>query len=144
MVWGYKKRPLIWNLLTILTGGNFLSLNSVQQLLLTFFICLQNQLCLHILLSLIKGYRCLKNMIHQIDRKWMVAPFSKFYCKIWIAFFSNTRKHFFLRGFILKLTYRAFVLLKNGTRHFQKSPQFERSACFQMTITWNYERFQYF
>ena len=36
----------------------------------------------------------------------------------------------FLRGFILKPTERAYILLKNGTRDFQNSPPFERSAWF--------------
>ena len=50
----------------------------------------------------------------------------------------------FLRGFILKLTERAQVLLKNGTKDFPNSPPFERSACFYMTISENFKRFQYF
>ena len=40
-------------------------------------------------------YRCLKNMIHQIDsKKWI--SFSKFYGKIWVGFFINIEKRFFL------------------------------------------------
>ena len=31
-------------------------------------------------------YRCLKKVIHHIDRKRTVAPFSKFYGKIWAGF----------------------------------------------------------
>ena len=50
----------------------------------------------------------------------------------------------FLRRFILKPTERAQVLLKNGTRDFQSSPPFERSAGFYVTISRNSERFQYF
>ena len=50
----------------------------------------------------------------------------------------------FLRGFILKSTARTQVLLKNGTRDFQNSPPFERWACFYLTISGNFERFQYF
>ena len=37
----------------------------------------------------------------------MAAPFSKFYGKIWVAFCSNTGKHFFLEIVILKPTERA-------------------------------------
>ena len=48
----------------------------------------------------------------------MVAPFSKFHGKIWVGFCLNTGKRFF-RGFILKLTERAYVLPKNCTRDFQ-------------------------
>ena len=50
----------------------------------------------------------------------------------------------FLRVFILKPTERAWVLLKNGTRDFQNSPPFERSACFYVTISESFKRFQYF
>ena len=49
-----------------------------------------------------------------------------------------------LRGLILKPIERAQVLLKNGTRYFQNSTPFERSACFYMTTSGNFERFQYF
>ena len=66
----------------------------------------------------------------------MVAPFSKFYGNIWIVFF--------LRGFILKPTERAQVHIKIGARDFQNSPQFSRSACFYVTVSGNFERFQYF
>ena len=59
----------------------------------------------------------------------MVAPFSKFYGKIWVGYCLNTRKALF-RGFILKPTERAYIPLKNGTRNFQNSPPFERSAFF--------------
>ena len=50
----------------------------------------------------------------------------------------------FLRDFILRPTERAYVLLKNGTRDFQNSPPFERSACFYVTISESFKRFQYF
>ena len=48
----------------------------------------------------------------------------------------------FLRGFILKPTERAYVDLKNDARNFQNSPPFERLACFYVTISGNFERFQ--
>ena len=63
----------------------------------------------------------------------MVAPFSKFYGKI-----------LFLRSFILKPTERAYVLLKRGSWDFQNSPPFERLACFYVTMSGNFECFQYF
>ena len=47
-------------------------------------------------------------------------------------------------GIILKPTERGYVLLKNGTRDFQNRAPFERSACFYMTITGNFDRFQCF
>ena len=43
-----------------------------------------------------------------------------------------------------KATERAYVFLKNGTRDFQNSSPFERSACFYVTISGRFERFQYF
>ena len=33
--------------------------------------------------------------------------------------------------------------MKNDTRDFQNSPSFERSSCFYMTISGNFERIQY-
>ena len=33
-------------------------------------------------------------MIHQIDRKWTVAPSTNFYRKIWFGFCPNTGKRF--------------------------------------------------
>ena len=47
-------------------------------------------------------------------------------------------KTLFLRGFILKPTERALVLLKNCTRDIQNSPRFERSACFYVRISENF------
>ena len=56
-------------------------LNLVQEfaeieawLLLTFFLCLRNLVIpIHILLSHIKEYRCLKNVIHQKDiNEWLL------------------------------------------------------------------------
>ena len=34
--------------------------------------------------------------------------------------------------------------MKKGTRYFQNSPLFERLTCFYVTISGNFERFQYF
>ena len=55
-------------------------------------------------------------------------------------------KTLFLRGFILKPTKRAWIFLKNGTREFQNippPPPFQRMACFYLTISESFERFQY-
>ena len=79
-------------------------------LLLTFFICFHNKFHCHILN--IKEYRCLRNVIHQIVRKSAATPFSNFYSKIWVGFCLNTGR--FLRGFVLKLTERAWVALKTS------------------------------
>ena len=70
----------------------------------------------------------------------MIAPFSKFYGKIWIDFCLNTGK----RDFLLKAIERAQTLLRNGTRDFKNSPPLEKSACFYVTISGNFEHFQYF
>ena len=59
-------------------------------------------------------------------------------------FLSEHWDTLFLRGFILKLTERAMILLQNGTTDFQNSPPFERSGCFYVTISGNFERLQYF
>ena len=34
----------------------------------------------------------LKNVIHQIDKKWTVTSFSKFYGKTWVGFCLNSRR----------------------------------------------------
>ena len=59
-------------------------------------------------------------------------------------FLSWHWKTLFLRGFILKSTERGYLLLKDGTKDFQNSPLFARSTCFYVTISGNFERFQYF
>ena len=79
-------------------------------------------------------YRCLKNVIHQIDSK-----------NGWLLLSASLRQNLvFLRGFIFKPTEKAQVLLKNGTNDFQNSPPFERSVCFYVTISGKFEHFQYF
>ena len=82
--------------------------------------------------------------MHQIGSKneWLLLPAS-FKAKFGLAFVL-TLESAFLSGFILKPTERAQVLLKSGTRDFQNSLPFERSACFYMTIAENFKRFQYF
>ena len=74
--------------------GKTVLLNSVQEfiemqywLLLTFCICLHNQLSsIHSILHVNKECRCLNKIFHQIDRKWMVAPLTNFYGKSWVGF----------------------------------------------------------
>ena len=73
----------------------------------------------------------------------MVATFSKFYDKIGLVFVL-TLENAFLRDFVFKPTETAQVLLKNSTRDFQNIPPLERSACFYVTISENFEHFQYF
>ena len=54
--------------------------------------------------------------------KWMIAPFSKFYSKIWVGFCLNTGKHFFLEiSFSSQQNERSS---KNGTRDSENSTPF--------------------
>ena len=53
-------------------------------------------------------------------------------------------KAFFLEFSFLKPTERAQVPLKNGTKEFQNSAPLERLACFYVTISESFKRFQYF
>ena len=89
-------------------------------------------------------YRCLKNVIHQIGSKneWLLLLVA-FTAKLELLFVL-TFKNAFFRVFILKPIEIAQVLLKNCTRDFQNSPPFERSACFYVTISESFKRFQYF
>ena len=73
-------------------------------------------------------------IISSNSKTQMVAPFSKFYGKIWDVF-SLTLENSFWRDFILTSTERAWVLLKIGTRDFQDSVPIERMTCFYMIIT---------
>ena len=121
------------------------STRTVAWLLLTFFVCLHNQLQFYTFY-----HRVLKRvqMFEESDswnrrEKWMVAPFSKFSGKIWVGFCLNNGKRF-PRGFILKPIERAYVLLKNRTRDFPNGPPFERLAYFYVPISGNFERLQYF
>ena len=87
-----------------------------------------------------KEYRCLNWVINKslikYTKKWTVAPFSKFYAKIWVGFVLTQEN---VRGFFSKSRERAQVILRNGTGEFQNGHPFERSA-----TAGNEERFQYF
>ena len=74
----------------------------------------------------------------------MVAPSSKFYGKIWVGFCLNTEKQFFVTSFILNPTKTAYVIFKKSAWDIQNIPPLEKSAWFYVTITGNFERFQYF
>ena len=78
---------------------------------LTFFICLHNELSSLHSITRIKEYRCLRNMIHQIDSKneWLLLSAS-FTAKFRLAFVLTLENAFF-RVFILMPTERACVLL---------------------------------
>ena len=78
----------------------------------------------------------------------MVLLSANFTVKIWVVFFRNTGN--FLGGrvkewmvFILKPT-KSIGSSKYGTRNLQNITPYERSARFYVTITGNFESFQYF
>ena len=58
--------------------------------------------------------------------------------KLWLTI------NFFLGSFIFRPTETTWVLLNIDTRNFQNSSPFEREAYFYVTITGNFEQFQYF
>ena len=66
------------------------------------------------------------------NRRWTIAHFSNCYNIIWVSF-TLTQGKLSLRGFILKPTETAYVLLKNSTRHFW------HWHFFYVTITGNFE-----
>ena len=107
-------------------------------LLLSFFICLHNQL---ISFDSIIVQISEKRVIHQVYSKieWLLLLVT-FTAKLELVFVLIFR----LRVFILKPTERAHVLLQKGTRDFQNSPPFKRLARFYVTISESFKRFQYF
>ena len=74
----------------------------------------------------------------------MVAPFRKFCSKIWVGFCLHIGKHFFLRGFILKANRKSIGSSKKRYQEFKKQPSVWEISIFYMTISGNFERFQYF
>ena len=112
-------------------------------LLLTFYICLHNQLtCIHSIITY-QMYRRLKNVIHQIDSKneWLLLSAS-FTAKFVLAFVL-TLENAFSQRFHFKAYRKSIDSSKNGARDFQNSPPFERWACFSVTFSGNFERFLY-
>ena len=79
----------------------------------------------------------MKNVIHQIDsqNEWVLLPAS-FMAKFELVFVLTMENDIF-RGFILKPTERAQVLLKNGTSFFC----IFGIGNFYVTITRNFEYF---
>ena len=75
-------------------------------------------------LLILLSYRCLKNVIHQVNSKneWLLLSVT----------------------FTAKLDLVFVLTFENGTRDFQNSSPFERSACFYVTICESFELFQYF
>ena len=110
-------------------------------LLLTFFICLHNQLSSLIPLS----YRCLKNVIHQVDSKneWLLLSVT-FTAKLELVFVLTSENAFSWSFHFKAMRKSIHILLKSGSRDFRNSPPFERSAGFYVTISESCKRFQYF
>ena len=122
--------------LTILTEKNCVQFSArmAAWLLLTFFICLYNQSSSIHFITRIKEYRCLKNLIHQIEGKneWLL-PSANFTAKFGLVFVL-TLEDAFSQTFHFKATKSVQVLLKNGTTDFQNCLPFERSTCFYVEI----------
>ena len=97
-------------------------------LLLMFFIFLH-----------IKGYICLKNIIN-CKNEWLFLSAS-FTAKFELYFVLTLENNFSLR-FHFKANWKSMGL--DNTRDFQNSPLFERFTCFCVTISENFEHFQYF
>ena len=58
--------------------------------------------------------------------------------------FVLTFENAFSQSFQFKANRKSKFLLKNGTRDFQNSLAFQRSACLYVTISESFKRFQYF
>ena len=79
--------------------------------------------------------------------KWTVKAnvlFSGRFAAKFELVFVLTWKTLFLRGSILKPTERTEAFLKSGTRDFQNSLPFEKSACFYVAVSENFELFRFF
>ena len=79
--------------------------------------------------------------------KWTVKAnvlFSGRFAAKFELVFVLTWKTLFLRGSILKPTERTEAFLKSGMRDFQNSLPFEKSACFYVAVSENFERFRFF
>ena len=113
-------------------------------LLLTLLMCLHNQISsfIHSIHSIItyKEYRCLKNVIHQIDSKneWLLLP-----PKFGLVFVLTLENAFSWR-FHFKANRKSIGSSTKRYQGFQNSPPFERSACFYETISEHFKRFQWF
>ena len=106
--------------------------------------CLHNQLSSIHSITRIKRYRCLKKVIHQLDNKneWLLL-LASFKVKLRLIFVVTLENTFSYR-FYFKVNKKSIDSSKNGTRDFQNSPPIERSTCLYVTISRNFERFQYF
>ena len=74
--------------------------------------------------------------------EWLLlsANFTAKFGLVFVLAIENT----FSQRFHFKTNRKRIGFSKNGTRDFQNSPPFERSACFYVTISENFERFHNF
>ena len=83
-------------------------------------------------------------MIHQIDSKskWMLlsVTFTAKFELVFVLTFEND----FSYSFHFKASRKTIGSSKESARDFKNSPPFERSACFYVTISESFKRFQYF
>ena len=112
--------------LTILKGKNCFTQFSTRidaWLLLTFFICLQNQLSsIHSILLINKECRCLKNVLHQIDSKneclLLSGSFTAKFAYVFVLRFKNA----FSQGFHFKANRKSICSSKKLYQEFSKQP----------------------
>ena len=92
-------------------------------LLLTFFICLHNQLSSFNSIIV----QMSEKRVHQIDSKneWLLlsVTFTTKFELVFVLPFENTFYSFHFRA-----NRKSIILLKNGTRDFQNSPPFKKST----------------
>ena len=87
----------------------------------------------------------MKKVIHQIldsKNEWLLLPAS-FTAKIGLVFVLTLENAFSSR-FHYKANRKSIGSSKNSARDFQNSLPFEKSACFYVTVTGNFKRFQHF
>ena len=112
--------------------------------LLTFFICLHNLLSsMHSIITYYKDYRCLKNVITQIDSKNELLLLSASFTGKFGLVFVLTLENALSQRFHFEANRKSIGSFKKQYQGFSKGPPFERSACFYVTISRNFERFQY-
>ena len=80
--------------------------------------------------------------LNRSKNEWLILSAS-FTAKFELVFVL-TLGNVFSKRFDFKANRKNMIFLKSNTRNFQKTHPFERSACFYMTISGNFERFQYF
>ena len=86
--------------------------------------------------------RCFKNVIHQIDSKneWLLLSAS-LTAKFELVFVLTLENAFSWR-FHFKANRKSLSSSKKSTTDFRNSPPFERLACFYVTSSGDFERFQ--